>query len=160
KVPPHDGELVAGGTETAYILPHCGQVQAGLELDLLAAAHPQQPVHGRRHRMARWEHVEIDHGCGRPPRLAVPGTPCDVLPNASRLSSMRRWRSNWAMKSRTATATLAGDMGCSPAAALASSSAAARSRTWSLASPATRAEATAGNSSASSSAAWRSTPPP
>jgi hypothetical protein len=33
-----------------------------VQLDLLAAAHPQQPVHGRVHRLLLRERVQVDHG--------------------------------------------------------------------------------------------------
>src|SRR6185437_14656289 len=55
-----DGELVASWAKPADLVPYRIQVRAGQQLDQLAAAYPQQPVHGRRHRLTPRERVKIN----------------------------------------------------------------------------------------------------
>src|SRR6185437_590837 len=60
-----DGELVYARAQFANLPPDRVQAGASEQFDLLATAHPQQPVHGRADRLLRGERVQVDHGpCG------------------------------------------------------------------------------------------------
>src|SRR6185437_2658862 len=110
------GELVAAGAEFRDFPPDLVEGVARTQFDLLAAAHPQQPVCRGGDRLPRGELVQLGHG---PVGEEVPLVGASAQghggwhavrpgPDASRPSSLRRCRSSWVTKSRTAAASWAG----------------------------------------------------